>query len=528
MKMFKNRPSLPAEALRVAKGQRSNPASPHYHQDCHRTTCFAMTIRRMLKSEAGYALPMALILLLFGGFFVVPCLNLLHTSLKANIMVDESDLELYAADAGVDHALWRFEHDATFTPPAQGSPDQWQLAEELNDRRVDVTLTNEGEQGYKITSIATSADGDSTTIESYVDIIPAAYSVFDYAAVALGSDGTDCDIDLGGNSDIKAEVELEGNIYAVGNICLSGNAKVDGDATATGTINTSGNGGVLGEEMPYDTNPPTAPEIDTDAYKEQAQAAGCPECGSWTHSPDLSIGGLEEETLAGIVCVEQDLSVSSLAKATFEREVKVGRNATIATGYYATFEETVCVGQDLTVSGNADATFHGPVKVEGDLDLSTNGDVQFGSTIYVGGNLTTGSNTDVTLGGTVYVMGNINISANTDLYGLYDIIGEGDISIGANSSLNDVDDLAPEDIPFIISTGGDITFLGNGYAAGIVYAPEGDIYLGGNSGVYGSVVGQTVTGLGNNGIVYPVGLRDVDELHGGEDGGIVMRTYTIQ
>jgi len=160
MKMFKNHLSL--------RAKRSNPTPPRHHQDCHGTPCVAITVRRILKSEAGYALPLALILLLFGGFFVVPCLNLLYTSLNANIMVDERDLELYAADAGVDHALWRFEHDATFTPPAQGSPDQWQLTDTVNDRTVDATISNEGGNTYKITSVATSADGNSTTIESYV------------------------------------------------------------------------------------------------------------------------------------------------------------------------------------------------------------------------------------------------------------------------------------------------------------------------------------------------------------------------
>ena len=177
MKTFKNHPSLRAEALRAAKGQRSNPTLPRYHQDCHGTTSFAMTIRRILKSEAGYALAMALVLLLFGGFFVVPCLNLLYTSLNANIMVDERDLELYAADAGIDYALWYVQDDVENNGgaglPAQSDEDT--LAdlpdETINNRTLNVTISNEGEDGYKITSIATSADGDSTTIECYISLL---------------------------------------------------------------------------------------------------------------------------------------------------------------------------------------------------------------------------------------------------------------------------------------------------------------------------------------------------------------------
>ena len=50
-------------------------------------------------------MPMALILLLFGGFFVVPCLALMSTSLNANRVVDEATLGNYAADSGIEDAL---------------------------------------------------------------------------------------------------------------------------------------------------------------------------------------------------------------------------------------------------------------------------------------------------------------------------------------------------------------------------------------------------------------------------------------
>jgi hypothetical protein len=33
--------------------------------------------------------------------------------------------------------------------------------------------------------------------------------------------------------------------------------------------------------------------------------------------------------------------------------------------------------------------------------------------------------------------------------------------------------------------------------------------------VYGAVVANTITGQGNNDLVYPIGLRDMEDLHGG-------------
>lgn len=188
MKMFKNHPSL--------REKRSNPTSPCHHQDCHGITCLAKTIRRIVKSEAGYALPLALILLLFGGFFVVPCLNLLYTSLNANIMVDERDLELYAADAGVEYGLWHFGPDAGIGLPAQGEdPLSLDLPETVNDRTVTVTIANvtaEGdeEESYKIESTALSADGDSTTVESCIFCLDFSW-FFDSAITSLG--GVDLD-----------------------------------------------------------------------------------------------------------------------------------------------------------------------------------------------------------------------------------------------------------------------------------------------------------------------------------------------
>ena len=63
-------------------------------------------LRRMLQNEAGQALPMALILLLLGGILIIPTLTLATTNLKATQVIDQHTRELYAADAGIEDALW--------------------------------------------------------------------------------------------------------------------------------------------------------------------------------------------------------------------------------------------------------------------------------------------------------------------------------------------------------------------------------------------------------------------------------------
>ena len=54
---------------------------------------------------------MALVLLLMGSLFIVPCLGLLTTSLNKNIVLEQKTLEFYSADAGINDALWRIRTD---------------------------------------------------------------------------------------------------------------------------------------------------------------------------------------------------------------------------------------------------------------------------------------------------------------------------------------------------------------------------------------------------------------------------------
>lgn len=95
-------------------------------------------LKEILKRQTGQALPMALILLLFGGFFVVPCLNLLYTSLNASRMVDQATLGLYAADSGVEHALYQLRY--TESGP---DPPSYSLGE-VNSMNVGVVTNEQG------------------------------------------------------------------------------------------------------------------------------------------------------------------------------------------------------------------------------------------------------------------------------------------------------------------------------------------------------------------------------------------------
>jgi hypothetical protein len=90
--------------------------------------------------------------------------------------------EFYAADAGVEDAIWNITY-ANLTTPAN-----YTLADEVNNRTTNVTIvpvSGGGYSGYKIISTATSDTGGNTTIECY-------YGALNFSGLfdnAISSDG---------------------------------------------------------------------------------------------------------------------------------------------------------------------------------------------------------------------------------------------------------------------------------------------------------------------------------------------------
>ena len=450
-------------------------------------------LKKVISNESGRILVWTLVILALGTLLIPPLLARVSANLLASRAIEEGLKEQYAADSGVEYALLQLQSGIT---TGQSPPYI------INNKKVNVTW---GEypgitDTYKITSTATSDIYESsTTIESYIGKITMIRSVFNYAAAALGNgvEG-DCDLDFGGNSDIDADVELGGDVYANGNVCTHGNAmSIDGDAAATGEIDDPHNTieGVKEEDAP----PLVAPDIDIPAYKTEAETV---ECGPINYPGGLTIDSPDDyAALQYPVHVEGDLDISA----------------------DGTFTGAVCVTGDLSIS--SEVTFMGPVKVEGALDISSNEVITFEDTGYVGGSgLKISSHTDIELGGTFYVCGEIQITGNAalNLLGGEAFLVEGDIFLSGTSDFNG----DTEDIPLVISTNGNIKLTGNNETAAIVYAPNGNIDLQGNSSLYGAAVGLSVIGNGNNDIFYPSDLMDARDLPA-DVLGLEIRTYHI-
>jgi len=100
-------------------------------------------IKNLLENQQGSMLSMALVVLLLGGLLVVPSLYLLSTNLTAKRMFDEKDLDLYAADAGIDFAYWSIMNDTGFAFPEEGNSQELDFPEgTVSGRTVNDTISN--------------------------------------------------------------------------------------------------------------------------------------------------------------------------------------------------------------------------------------------------------------------------------------------------------------------------------------------------------------------------------------------------
>lgn len=106
-------------------------------------------LRRILRKETGQTLPMALLLLFLGALAIVPTLVLSNTNLKATQETDLHTRELYAADAGIDNALWYLQsetrteiinHDLDWTNPIIYHLNTYQTGETVNNKDVLVQI----------------------------------------------------------------------------------------------------------------------------------------------------------------------------------------------------------------------------------------------------------------------------------------------------------------------------------------------------------------------------------------------------
>jgi hypothetical protein len=127
-------------------------------------------VKGLIRGEKGKAMVMALILLVIGGLTATPLLAYMGSGLLAGEVYEKSTAELYAADAGVEDAVWNIQHEV---PEVMGLtscyPDWAYNMSDVNGRSVDITITlvSNVTFTYRVVSTATG-DGSETEIDAYV------------------------------------------------------------------------------------------------------------------------------------------------------------------------------------------------------------------------------------------------------------------------------------------------------------------------------------------------------------------------
>lgn len=95
----------------------------------------AKSLKRFLNNKKGQALPMVLCVLAIGGLTIAASLNYSTTSLKGSRIIQQNLDGIYAAGAGIEHALWSLKN---------GVNPLTQLPEQINQMTVNITTLGSG------------------------------------------------------------------------------------------------------------------------------------------------------------------------------------------------------------------------------------------------------------------------------------------------------------------------------------------------------------------------------------------------
>jgi len=183
------------------------------------------TVKRIIRNEEGHLLIMALILLVVGGLILTPLLGFMSTGLVAGQVYEKKTSELYAADAGVEDAIWKIQNRVPESYPYSYPEPLTEDPFIVNDKSVDVVIAREDigsgchkEYRYQILSTATGADGGSTTVQAYLYVLYMDFSLLlDYAIISNDT------------VTLQPGVNVTGSVYLPNEDDLVNKGTIDGD-----------------------------------------------------------------------------------------------------------------------------------------------------------------------------------------------------------------------------------------------------------------------------------------------------------
>ena len=171
---------------------------------------------KLIRDEQGQAMILVILLLLVGALIITPLLGFMGTGLMAGQTNETKMAEFYAADAGVENALWKLEND----PPSLADYPYSMPMPNVNSESVTVTIDDIGGSTYKITSTAAR-----TNSMVYVAMC---YGIME-GDVKAPLDSDDQKVIANGDMAVSDGVEIEGGdlMFAGGNLILGNGAEIE-------------------------------------------------------------------------------------------------------------------------------------------------------------------------------------------------------------------------------------------------------------------------------------------------------------
>jgi Tfp pilus assembly protein PilX len=340
--------------------------------------------KKLLRSNKGMALPMALALLVIVGFMVIPVVSLINTNAVSNINSSQAIRSYYSADAGVNFALWKIKYDTTDTsfqnwvasptgsynltfPETTNNVTSMSIS--VVDRGID---PNNNNRLLSIESQATNQikqNNSSSNVTGYTSV-PNTTSAKAYLSISAGSDSSSVfhfalatlggDLNMSGSSAVDcipkppATTCHDGDVWVGGNINMAWSNSINGVATVSGNVNSpnpnpSIYGGVQHASAPAR---PTWLDDQTNSFIATTVVslpAFSTTCTSWT---DVAA------VYNNPICINGDMNLSAQGTYRFKDTVRVKGNLNISSGVNnVIFEKSVRVDGYCNFAGNGTVIF---------------------------------------------------------------------------------------------------------------------------------------------------------------------------
>jgi len=287
-------------------------------------------VKEINRRQNGQVLIIMLIVLALGGIILAPTLNHAATSIKHQQLIETDALELYAADSGIDYALFKLSNGEIAID-----------AYSLDGKTVSVSITDQGDGSYLITSTATTAGVSDTTIRTGVSSSGGGFAfLFDSAITSPGT------------------VDLKNKSYVTGNITCpdepTGNGDYDDDAWVSDPV----------EQWPES-------QAFIDFYYDQVDEL-TPEDG---YTFDCSSGTLENPASLGPLYVDGNLTINGSGVLELGGIVYVTGNVIVYNGCTIMLNgQTVFAGGYIEFKNGCIFLGEGCIICVGDLIFKTNGE----------------------------------------------------------------------------------------------------------------------------------------------------------